>query len=80
MKYNAPLTTTGSFGLALQQARLSQGKSQSDVAQELGISQSMVSDMESGRGTLYLRRLLEMARINGLEFSATWEHPDAPSS
>jgi Predicted transcriptional regulator len=80
MKYTAQLPTTGSFGLALQQARMARGKSQCDVARELGISQSMVSEMESGRGTLYLRRLLEMAHVNGLEFSATWEAPDAPGS
>ena len=77
MVYTVPLSTTGSFGLALQQARLAKGKSQSDVPRELNITQSMVSEMQSGKGTLYLRRLLDMAKVNGLELSASWEDPDA---
>ncbi|MFZ1383103.1 MAG: helix-turn-helix transcriptional regulator [Scrofimicrobium sp.] len=80
MKYTAPLDTIGSFGLALQQARLAQGKSQSDIARELGIAQSAISEMESGHGTLYLRRLLDMAHALGLQLSASWEDLDAPRS
>lgn len=78
MKCTAKLKTTGDFGLALQQARVTQGKSQSELAEELGISQSMVSEMESGKGTIYLRRLLAMAAATGLTFTAAWGEEDAP--
>lgn len=76
--YDARIRTPADVGLALEQARLSQGKSQADVAQEIGIPQSTVSAMETGSGTLYLRRLLDMARALGLDLSATWEDDDAP--
>jgi hypothetical protein len=34
--------------------------------------------MGNGSGIIYLRRLLELARLSGLEFHATWSD-DAPS-
>ncbi|NBX23982.1 MAG: XRE family transcriptional regulator [Microbacteriaceae bacterium] len=67
------LRTPGDIGLALQQARLSQGLTQHDIAGQLGIPQSTVSEMESGKSTIYLRHLLEMARLSKLEISAEWD-------
>ncbi len=74
----ARLRVPGDFGLALQQARMSRGLSQAELARQIGVSQSAVSEMENGSGTIYLRRLLELARLSGLEFHATWSD-DAPS-
>ena len=67
------LRTPGDIGLALQQARLSQGLTQDHIAGQLGIPQSTVSEMESGKSTIYLRHLLEMARLSKLEISAEWD-------
>jgi transcriptional regulator with XRE-family HTH domain len=67
------LRTPGDIGLALQQARLSQGLTQDHIAGQLGIPQSTVSEMERGKSTIHLRHLLEMARLTGLEISAEWD-------
>lgn len=72
----ARLRAPADFGLALQQARLAQGLTQDALAHELGITQSAVSEMESGKSTIYLRRLLELARATGIQFTATWEDDD----
>lgn len=74
----ARLRVPGDFGLAIQQARLARGLSQSELAAELGIPQSTISQLESGKSTIFLRRLLAIARATGIEFSATWESDDAP--
>ncbi|MCS5713534.1 helix-turn-helix domain-containing protein [Herbiconiux sp. CPCC 205716] len=78
--YTARLRAPADFGLALQQARLARGMSQSALAQELGVTQSTVSAMESGSSTIYLRRLLAMADATGIELSASWEVSDAAGS
>lgn len=74
----ARLRVPGDFGLALQQARLARGLSQSELAAELGIPQSTISQLESGKSTIFLRRLLAIARATGIEFSASWKSDDAP--
>jgi transcriptional regulator with XRE-family HTH domain len=73
----ARLRAPGDFGLAIQQARLARGQSQSGLAAELGIPQSTISQLEGGASTIFLRRLLTIARATGIEFSATWESDDA---
>lgn len=80
VRYTARVRTPADVGLALQQARLARGLAQTEVADEIGIPQSTVSQMESGQTTIYMRRLLEMARAIGMELSATWEDEDAPGS
>ncbi|MFT4229520.1 MAG: helix-turn-helix transcriptional regulator [Microbacterium sp.] len=76
--HTARLRGPGDVGLAVQQARLARGMSQKELAAELGIPQSTISEIESGKSTIYLRRLLSIARITGLEFTATWGDGDAP--
>lgn len=76
-KHTARLRAPADFGLALQQARLARGLTQSQLAAELDVPQSTISAIESGQTTILLRRLLEMARVNGLEFRASWSD-DAP--
>lgn len=77
-RHTAHLRAPADFGLALQQARLARGLSQSQLAKELDVPQSTISEIESGKATIYLRRLLSIARATGLEFHATWEDDDAP--
>jgi transcriptional regulator with XRE-family HTH domain len=77
MEYSARLRAPADFGHALQQARATRGISQAELAVELGIPQSMVSEMETGKSTIYLRRLLAMSRATGVELTATWGDPDA---
>lgn len=76
-KYSARLRAPADFGLALQQARIARGVSQTELALELGLPQSTISAMEAGQSTIYLRRLLAIARATGIEFAATWGEDDA---
>ena len=76
--HTARLRAPADFGLALQQARVARGVSQTELAAELGVPQSTISAIESGKSTIYLRRLLMIARATGIEFTATWGEGDAP--
>lgn len=77
-QYTARLRAPADFGLAIQQARMAKGMSQTQLAAELEVSQSAISEIESGKSTIYLRRLLALARLTGVEFAATWGDDDAP--
>lgn len=46
--------------------------SQSQLAGELGVTQSTISEIEGGKSTIYLRRILAIARATGIEFAASW--------
>lgn len=74
----AHLNAPADFGLAIQQARMELGLSQTDIADQIGVSQSAISEIESGKATIHLRRLLSLARITGVELTATWGDDDAP--
>lgn len=76
----ARLRFPSDFGLVLQQARLARGLSQSELAAELDMPQSTISQLESGKSTIFLRRLMAVAAATGVEFDATWEDDDAPRS
>lgn len=80
VKHTARLRSPGDFGVAVQQARLARGLSQSELADQLDISQSMISEIETGKATIHIRRLLSIARATGLEFTASWEGDDAPGN
>ncbi|MFT4299285.1 MAG: helix-turn-helix transcriptional regulator [Aeromicrobium sp.] len=75
-QHTTRLHAPADFGLAIQQARLARGLSQQQVADLLDLPQSTVSEIESGKSTIYLRRLLSLARATGLELTATWQDPD----
>lgn len=58
------------LGRLLQQARLAQGLSQQQVAGSLGISQSYVSELESGKTSLALMRIFDIMRLTGMTLEA----------
>lgn len=76
-KHTAKLHAPADFGLAIQQARLDRGMSQEQLAELIAIPQSTISEIEGGMSTIYLRRLLSLARATGIEFTATWGGDDA---
>lgn len=69
----ARLRVPADVGLAIRQARLDQGLTQQELAEILEVSQSAVSDLESGKSTIFLRLILEAFRATGISVSATWE-------
>lgn len=76
-RYTAHVQSPADFGLALQQARLECGLSQSALAERTGLRQSAISEIETGKATIYLRQLLELARATGLHITASWGEDDA---
>jgi transcriptional regulator with XRE-family HTH domain len=66
------------LGRLLQQSRLAQGLSQQQVVERLGISQSYVSELESGKTSLALMRIFEIMRLTGMTLQA--EIPEGPPS
>ena len=65
------------LGRLLQQARLAQGLSQQQVADTLGINQSYVSELESGKTSLALMRIVDIMRLTGMKLEA--EIPEGPA-
>ena len=73
------LRVPADFGLALQQARLAHGMTQADLASEVDVPQSTISEIEAGKSTIFMRRLLDLMQATGVELTATWEdEADAP--
>ncbi|HEV8013517.1 MAG TPA: helix-turn-helix transcriptional regulator [Pontimonas sp.] len=74
----AQIRTPGDVGLALQQARLEKGLTQMQLAELVGEPQSTISQLESGSATIYLKRLLALAKALDLELTAAWELTGEP--
>lgn len=75
-KHTTHLRSAGAFGLAIQQARLEQGLSQNELAEIVDVPQSTISQIENGTSTIFLRRILAIAKATGLEFTASWGSDD----
>ncbi len=76
--HDTVLRSPADVGLVIQQARLGLGLTQVELAARLQISQRSVSEIESGKPTIYARRIFELMRVTGVELRATWTEDDAP--
>lgn len=74
--FSARLYSPADLALAIQQARLAKGLTQTELADRLSISQRSVSELESGKPTIWARRLFDLMGATGVELSATWEGDD----
>ena len=74
----ARLQAPGDFGLAIQQARIARGMTQTELAHEIGVTQSTISAIEAGQTTILLTRILELADSTGISLTASWEDDGAP--
>lgn len=73
VKIEGEIKSSEALGRILQQGRLLQGLTQQELADELGISQAYIWQMESGHSTIYATRLFEMLRANGVRLKAEIE-------
>jgi HTH-type transcriptional regulator/antitoxin HipB len=64
------------MGRMLQQGRLLRGLTQRELADELGISQRYVYEIESGKPTIFAQRLFQMMRATGVRFFAEIAEPE----
>lgn len=65
-----------SLGRMLQQGRLVRGLSQRALADELGITQKWLWEMENGKPGLFTDRLFKLLRATGVTLSAELDVPD----
>ena len=70
MVLTGSVSSPQALGRLLQQARLSRGFSQQQVADQLGISQAYLSELESGKTSLALTRVFEVMRLTGMTLTA----------
>jgi transcriptional regulator with XRE-family HTH domain len=77
MALTGTVTSPQALGRLLQQARLARGISQQQLADELGISQGYVSELESGKSSLALTRIFDIMRMTGMTLHA--EIPEGSS-
>lgn len=77
---SARIWAPADFGLAIQQARMEQGITQTDLAKRADIAQSAVSAIENGKNTILLRTLIELMNELGIELTATWGSDDQTQS
>lgn len=64
------------LGRALAGARRQRGLTQEELAQELGIERSYLSELESGSSALVLQRTLQALRRLGAEVAVTVRSDD----
>jgi len=77
-KTRAPLHVPADFGNALFAARMAKNLTQIELAELVGVPQSTISQLENGNSTIFLRRLLALARAIDIELFAEWESRDHP--
>ncbi|MFA7325017.1 MAG: helix-turn-helix transcriptional regulator [Candidatus Nanopelagicales bacterium] len=70
MALTGAVSSPQALGRILQQARLAKGLTQHELAEELGISQGYVSELEVGKASLALTRIFEIMRLTGMTLTA----------
>ena len=75
-QYRGRVRTAEDLGRMLQQSRKLSGRTQHDVARELGISQRYVWDLEAGKPSLAMDRLFAMMQANGMQLYAEFADDD----
>lgn len=77
VRRHGEIRTAEGLGRMLQQGRLVRGISQRALADELGVGQKWVWEMESGKPGLFTERLFQMLRATGVHLYAELDVPDA---
>ena len=67
---SAAIRDVETLGLVLREARMSRGLTQRDLARSLGVHQSYVAELESGKSVKSLERLLDFIAEVGLTLRA----------
>lgn len=70
------IPTAEALGRMLQQGRLVRGLSQRELADQLGIGQKWVWEMEGGKPGIFTERLFRILRATGVHLYAEIDVPD----
>ena len=76
MKLTTEITDAFSFGQVIQQSRLQRNISQRELANQLGISQKWIWEMEQGKPGILMDRLFRILRAVGIKLYAELEVTD----
>ena len=76
MRQKMRITGPESLGRLIRQARISSGQTQTEVAQELGISQRAITEIETGKATIQMRRLFDLLKMTGATLTGEWDTND----
>lgn len=63
--------TAEEIGQIIRKRRNELGFTQSDIASFMGCSQRLISEIENGRGTVGVQKILDLAMGLGLDFTIT---------
>ena len=69
-EHTAKLASTAELGQLVRKIRKEQGLTQLDVAGLAGLSNRFVIDLERGKETLQIKKVLDVLGLLGLELSA----------
>lgn len=73
MRQKMRITGPESLGRLVQQARLSSGQTQTELGEELGISQRAITEIETGKATIQMRRLFDLLKATGASLNGEWD-------
>jgi HTH-type transcriptional regulator/antitoxin HipB len=76
MRQKMKISGPQSLGRLVQQSRLAAGLTQVELAQELGISQRAITDIETGKATIQVRRLFDLLKMTGASLGGEWDTAD----
>ena len=79
MALKARIDSPQALGRVLEQARLLNGMTQRDVARALDTDQKYVWELEAGKATVAIQRLLRAANLLGVRLVAEVDEPDSRS-
>lgn len=63
------IETPGRLGQLIREARIAAGMSQMDLATKIGTGRRFIVDMESGKASAHLGKVLDACRALGLKIS-----------
>ena len=76
MALKAKITSQDSLGRVIAQARLLAGLSQRDLAEKLGTTQRYIWELESGKDSALIERLLGALRATGATMTIEIPEPE----
>ena len=76
MRYQTKVAGPEAFGSLLQQARVASGQTQAQLADELGISQRAITEIETGKATKQMVRVFRLMKMTGVTLIGEWGSDD----
>lgn len=73
MRYTMKVAGPESLGRLIQQSRLAAGLSQKELADQLGVSQRSITELETGKATIQVRRMFDLLKATGATLSGSWD-------